>query len=510
MQLSFSRPILPFSLAALILIAPGLARVSVAAPANSKVATSAMTPKINLDNALATAGANRAQIALALAQVPPAQRAGMEFLISNMPAPDLQTLSAKFLLDHVASVYRTFNATPWKNQIPQQIFFNDVLPYASLNEKREDYDALLEAKIKPIVTGAQTPGAAALALNKQLFPAVGVKYSTERQRPDQCVSMSLKSGLASCSGLSILLVNACRAAGVPARVVGTPMWSNERGNHTWVEVWDKGDWHYIGAAEPDDKGYDHGWFEGDAAAAKDDGLHAIYATSWKQTGTHFPLVWDDNLDWVSAQNVTTRYAKDAKPQPSLTRLQIGLVGPDKKRVAAKIKLVNNADATQTFEGETVDESGDTNNFLTFNVPRAATYAMTVDYGGQTMNSTFAPQDQTAQLVVLQLQATAPATDKSPAVAAVVQPAATRDMQFTLPRYVAPPITKQLPAKLAAQINKAASNYFNATETERANFKFPGALDKALKTNEPAVRAAVWSAFKATQSAGLKADFDKIR
>ena len=149
----------------------------------------------------------------------------------------------------------------------------------------------------------KTPGAAALALNKQLFPAVGVKYSTARQRPDQCVSMSLASGLASCSGLSILLVNACRAAGVPARVVGTPMWSNERGNHTWVEVWDKGDWHYIGAAEPDDKGYDHGWFEGDAAKAKDDGLHAIYATSWKQTGTHFPLVWDDNLNWVSAQNV---------------------------------------------------------------------------------------------------------------------------------------------------------------------------------------------------------------
>ena len=511
-----SRSILPLSLTALILIAPGLARVSVAAPANSTVATSAMTLKINLKDALATAlataGANRAQIELALAQVPQNQRAGLEFLIANMPAPDLQTLSAKFLLDHVAGVYRAFDATPWKNQIPQQIFFNDVLPYASLNEKREDYDALLQDKIKPIVAGAQTPGEAALALNKQLFPAVGVKYSTARQRPDQCVSMSLASGLASCSGLSILLVNACRAAGVPARVVGTPMWSSERGNHTWVEVWDKGDWHYIGAAEPDDKGYDHGWFEGDAAAAKDDGLHAIYATSWQQTGTHFPLVWDDNLDWVSAQNVTTRYAKDAKPQPTLTRLQIGFVGPDKKRVAAKVKLTNNADATQTFEGTTVDESGDTNNFLTFNVPRAATYSLTVDYDGQKLENTLTPQDQTAQLVVLQLPATAPAAsptaDKSPAVAAPVQPAATREMQFTLPRYVTPPITKPLPAKLAAQITKAATDYFNATPTQRANFKFSGAVEKALKTNEPAVRAAVWSAFKATQSASLQADFDK--
>ncbi len=495
------------ALSALTLITPCLARVAVSAPANSTVATSLMSAPTTQENALATAGDNRAQIALALAQVPPAQRAGMEFLVANMPAPDLQTLSAQFLLDHVAGVYRAFDATPWKTQIPQEIFFNDVLPYASLNEKREDARALLEDKIKHIIVGAKTPGEAALRLNKELFPVVGVKYSTERQRPDQCVSMSLQSGLASCSGLSILLVNACRVAGVPARVVGTPMWSNERGNHTWVEVWDKGDWHYIGAAEPDDKGYDHGWFEGDAAAAKDDGLHAIYATSWRQTGTHFPLVWDAKLDWVNAQNVTTRYAKDAKPQPSLTRLQIGIVGPDKKRVAAKIKLTNKADAGQTCEGETIDESGDTNNFLTFNVPRAATYALTIEYNGQVMDSTLAPEDQTEQLVVLQLKP--PAEENAPAVAPPVAPAATRDdMRFTVPRYVTPPITKPLPAKLAAQITKAASDYFRTTEAERAKFKFPGAIDKALKTNEPAVRAAIWSAYRATQSAGLQADFAK--
>jgi hypothetical protein len=40
----------------------------------------------------------------------------------------------------------------------------------------------------------------------------------------------MATGLASCSGLSILLAGACRAVGVPARIVGTPMWSNGHGN----------------------------------------------------------------------------------------------------------------------------------------------------------------------------------------------------------------------------------------------------------------------------------------
>ncbi len=526
-----TRSMLPL-FAVLALVAPGLARVTCAAPttpaAPATVATSAMTSPMTLQTALDKAGDNRAQIESALQKVPATQRAGMEFLVANAPAIDLQTLTGQFLLDHVARSYAAFNAAPWKAQIPQQIFFNDILPYASLNEKRENASALLMDKIRPIIAGAQTPGEAALRLNKQLFPAVGVKYSTARQRPDQCVSMSLESGLASCSGLSILLVNACRAVGVPARVVGTPLWSNGRGNHTWVEIYDAGDWHYIGAAEPDDKGYDHGWFEGDAANAKNDGLHAIYATSWKRTGVNFPLVWDDQLDWVSARNVTARYAKDSTLQPSLTRLQLRVIGPDQKRVAAKVTLTDKADATKTFEGTTTDEGGDLNNFLTFEAPRAATYAMKVEYNGKTATRELKLADEIEQLVTVELPQTPLAqpagTEEMPrtlvppvrvAVAppaavqvAAVQPAATREMTFTSPRYVSPPVVTPLAPKLAAQIDSAATRYFAATPAARAKFKFPGAVNQALRLNEPAVRAAVWSAYKKSVAAGLQADFDK--
>ena len=79
----------------------------------------------------------------------------------------------------------------------------------------------------------------------------------------------MESGRATCTGLSIILTDACRAVGIPARAVGTPMWSNGRGNHTWVEIWDNG-WHFLGADEYDAKGLNHGWFTGDASQAKAD------------------------------------------------------------------------------------------------------------------------------------------------------------------------------------------------------------------------------------------------
>ena len=42
--------------------------------------------------------------------------------------------------------------------------------------------------------------------------------------------------MATCTGLSIMLVEACRAVGIPARVAGIASWPGRGGNHTWVEV----------------------------------------------------------------------------------------------------------------------------------------------------------------------------------------------------------------------------------------------------------------------------------
>jgi hypothetical protein len=91
----------------------------------------------------------------------------------------------------------------------------------------------------------------------------------------------------------------------------------QAGNHTWVEVHDGETWRFTGADEYNKGGFDKAWFTGDAAkAVADHPLHAIWATSWKATGSHFPLVWNPKDKSVPAVNVTARYTPDAKATPA--------------------------------------------------------------------------------------------------------------------------------------------------------------------------------------------------
>ncbi len=367
-----------------------------------------VTKKQLLQQALAQAGENRNELQLALKRVPAAHREGMQFLIANMPVSDLNSLTSQFLLDNVTLAYEAYDSSPWKNSISLDLFMNDILPYSSLNEQRDGSRRMLREKSLPLIVDCKTPGEAALRLNQKLFPLLNARYSTERKKPDQSPTETIASGIATCSGLSILLVDACRAVGIPARVVGTPLWTNLRGNHTWVEVWD-GEWHFTGAAEPDSKGLDHGWFTDDASKArKDMPQHSIYASSFKKTGLAFPLVWAPSIQWIPAVNVTDRYAlKSPAADSSKTRLNVKVLNKSGKRVAAKVSIreVTKGSGAGTFDGTSRNESADLNDMLSFEVFRACpprSYIITATYGGKTVHQEVKAGLEAQEIVVLSL------------------------------------------------------------------------------------------------------------
>jgi hypothetical protein len=170
---------------------------------------------------------------------------------------------------------------------------------------------------------------------------------------------------------------------IPARLAGTPLWADKRGNHTWVEVWDK-EWHFTGACEQDPSGMDRGWFVGAAAQAKKDvAEHAIYAASFKKTETHFPLVWASRNKDVPAENVTDRYAKPA-PKPETFKLQVKVLNADSKRVAKAVS-VTGADKKE-LTGKSSDETADANNFLSFDLPPNTEVTLTVGDTTQTVKT----------------------------------------------------------------------------------------------------------------------------
>ncbi|MBM4015435.1 MAG: transglutaminase domain-containing protein, partial [Planctomycetes bacterium] len=252
-----------------------------------------------------TAGPARAAVvAAAQAELRPT----VEWLLAAMPAGDRATLSADFLLAHAQAAFAAWQAAPWRAQVDEALFRDALLPYASVSETRELWLPKLRELCLPLIAGVTEPGHAAVRLNQQLFAKVNVRYSTERQRADQSPSESMASGLASCSGLAILLIDACRSVGVPARFVGVPRWADGSGNHSWVEVWDGAQWRFTGAAEPAGDALDEGWFTGRAAGqSHEPPEHAIWAVTWNDSPALFPMVFDPTRPRARAIDVTARY-----------------------------------------------------------------------------------------------------------------------------------------------------------------------------------------------------------
>jgi hypothetical protein len=442
-----------------------------------------------VEEALGRAGTNQQELVRALDQAPPAQREGIQFLVENMPDRDLRSLSASFLLDHLAFAYDTFEKAPWHDRVPNEIFLNEILPYACISETRDPWDNTLREKCLPLVADCKTPAEAAQRLNEKLFPLVNVRYSTQREKAIQSPLESMKSGMASCSGLSILLVDACRSVGVPARVTGTPMWVNNSGNHCWVEIWDDG-WHFTGAAEPDPKGLDHAWFEHNASEAlKDSPSNAIYASSFKRTGVSYP-------DWVvGAENVTDRYAVKADAgDPARFRMMVKVLDHlAGKRIATKVTVTDLTNSDVRFEDTSRDETADLNDTLPFEVPRGHTYEIRAERDGQVAgrNFTVPPTGTNTQAVVVISLSDTPV--------------------FAIPPqagYTPPVPAKALKAHDEAKLKKALTDYFTAPAGDQVSWKFPGSLDKLLRNNEPAVRRAAWEAYKsAAIHDDARKDFD---
>ncbi len=315
-----------------------------------------------------------------LTEAPPEHRPGLSYLIAYLPDRDLQSLSPADLATNVQLAYQARASVSWGEQLPDELFLDAVLPHASVTEPRDSMRAEFLERYLPIVQDCATPGEAALRVNENLFKDYSVRYNTRRLRTDQNSKESIAQGMATCTGLSIMLVEACRAVGVPARVVGIRSWPGRGGNHTWVEVWDAGDWHFVGAAEPDPNGLDHAWFVGRAAGAiKESPPHAIFAATYKPTGTTFPLAWNRRAQ-IPAENVTDRYTRSNNPTPTGPRLLIDVrQGGD--RVEADVIVFNTTTGAVILEAQSPGSEVDLNRYLEAEVPSGTSVLITAHYQG---------------------------------------------------------------------------------------------------------------------------------
>ncbi|MBK1876069.1 transglutaminase domain-containing protein [Pelagicoccus mobilis] len=395
-------------------------------------------------------------------------REALRFLLENMPDADLVNLSGDYLLENIELALSARESSPWGQRVPWLLFLNYVLPYANLDETREDWRGEMRVRCLPIIDGIESPAAAAHELNRELFKKVGVKYSTKRLRPNQSPSETIEQGMASCTGLSILLVDACRSVGIPARVVGTPLWTNKRGNHTWVEIWD-GQWHFAGACEASKKGLNHGWFVRDASLAQGEvPEHSIYAASFKKTETKFPMVWDRGNQMVSAENVSAFYNRFAEEKKGVRLLVDVYTREGKRRMVHDVSAYRLPEGNKIAAGTSKGKGDDTNNILEFMLPKAGAYLL-VSGGYEKRVELAAGQNH----IKWNLEESVPDSD--------------------------------------GRIRRELEGYWNLSKSEKVSYAFSSEANALMRERPKRMRALVWESYqKSSAHDELKEDLEARR
>ena len=170
----------------------------------------------------------------------------MQYLAENLPSfdeinkcslgfcPDTDSGIASFATDFALGVKGRYS---WAASVPEDIYLEYVVPYANVNEGRNNIRPLLNDACTAIFEDVaqqdldkMTISDAALLINSKLWSGNPVLGKTivfkSSQTPLIYDPMStLAFGYASCTGVSIFFVDALRSVGIPARIAGTPAWN---------------------------------------------------------------------------------------------------------------------------------------------------------------------------------------------------------------------------------------------------------------------------------------------
>ena len=184
----------------------------------------------------------------------------LKFLYDSMPLPDKVMYSEAWWEENVEKTLEVRDRMGW--DVPEREFRHFVLPLRVNNETLDDFRLVYADSLCNRVQG-MTMAEAALEVNHWCHERATYRPSDARTSAPLA---TIRAGYGRCGEESVLAVAALRAAGIPARQVYTPRWAHTDDNHAWVEVYVDGDWHFMGACEPEPV-LDLGWFNGAVSRA---------------------------------------------------------------------------------------------------------------------------------------------------------------------------------------------------------------------------------------------------
>ncbi len=190
------------------------------------------------------------------------QREALEFLYAYMPLSDLADYDGGIFLKQVNAAFTARDYFSWGKTIPEDIFRHFVLVYRVNNEDLDTARMVFFNELKDRVKGLSMTDAA-LEVNHWCHEKVTYRGTDGRTSAPLAL---VRTSWGRCGEESTFTVTAMRSVGIPARQCYTPRWVHTDDNHAWVEVWVDGQWHYLGACEPEPE-LDMAWFTAPAKRA---------------------------------------------------------------------------------------------------------------------------------------------------------------------------------------------------------------------------------------------------
>ncbi len=270
------------------------------------------------------------------------EQQALDFLYQYMPLGDSVDYTEDYYRECIHYAFLAKEEMPWGASVPEREFKHFVVPVRVNNENLDRFRATYYEELKARVKDLSLYDAV-LEVNHWCHEHVNYKGSDSRTSAPMA---TIKTSWGRCGEESTLLVTALRTVGIPARQVYTPRWAHCDDNHAWVEAWVDGQWHFLGACEPEPV-LDLGWFN--EPASRTLLLHTRVFGDYD--GPEEVISRSANYTEI---NVVDNYGKTAKT----TFTVVDENGQPQANLPVEFKIYNYAEFC-TVVTKTTDENGQT-------------------------------------------------------------------------------------------------------------------------------------------------------
>ena len=303
----------------------------------------------------------------------------MKYLYAYMHPCDIVSYDVEVIASYVKATLDMYANVPYAKKVPAELFFTYVLCVRVNNEDLDKSREWIYRQLVDRVKDKKTMIEAALEVNYWCYEKATYIPSDDRTLAPFGMCNSARGR---CGEESTLAVSAMRSVGIPARQCYVPRWAHCDDNHAWVEVWADGDWHYLGACEPEPV-LDKGWFT--AAASK---AMLVHAKAFSDLESSAEIAYKTPL--YALMNVTERYADCAKLTVTVTDHGVPV-----QNVSVLFCLVNYSELFPLHKEKTASDGS-----VSFMTGKGDLYVCTV-YNGKYLGQKIDMREQ--QSVVLKME-----------------------------------------------------------------------------------------------------------